>query len=570
VNERSRILVLVLIMMVVALGATGVALYSLYNAAFHENKDRLRETVQSRARLIEAVARHDRQQAGAGGYQAAHAATLAQVRAAHGRFRGFGETGEFTLARRQGDQIVFLLSHRHRSMSTLKPVPLSSKNAEPMRRALSGRSGTVVGLDYRGETVLAAYEPVGICGWGIVAKIDLEEVREPFLRAGMLAGGFTIVFVIIGSVFFLRIGNPIIRSFERNASRLRAKIMEQQETALALKESRARFMNIFSSNMLGIMFWGADGEISETNDAFLDMVGYTRAEFEAGEVNWRSMTPEEYLAQDEAVLAELARSGIAEPFEKEYFRKDGLRVPIIIGAATDPGEPRAGVCFVMDRTAHRRAEELTLQSLRDKEVLLREIHHRVKNNLQVISSMLNLQRRNLEDPKLVDALTQSRDRIATMALVHETLYKSDDVGTIALGKYIQSIASNLFRSYGVSSDVVVLKVDLGDVELDVNRANPCGMIINELLSNAIIHAFPDGRRGTVQVALSRQGNRIELSVQDDGVGLPPASDDERGAGLGMQLVEAFVDQLHGTLDVHRGEGTRFTVTFDKDVEQVDG
>jgi len=166
-----------------------------YETAFEEERARLTELAQSQARLIEAVARFDAV------YSKEYpkgeiAATLSQITDAHRHYKGFGKTGEFTLARKEGENIVFLLSHRHYDLENPKPVPVDSDLAEPMRLALSGASGNVMGLDYRGKKVLAAYEPVKELGLGIVAKIDLVEIRSPFIKAIIISTGIMIVLVI--------------------------------------------------------------------------------------------------------------------------------------------------------------------------------------------------------------------------------------------------------------------------------------------------------------------------------------------------------------------------------------
>ncbi len=217
--ERKRVLSLILIMATASLIVAAITISMLYRTAFEEEQARLVETAQSQARLIEAVTRFD----------AIHSrdypegpeeATLSQIIDAHKHYKGFGRTGEFTLARREGEDIVFLLSHRHYDLENPKPVPFDSEIAEPMRRALSGLSGTVVGLDYRGKVVLAAHEPVGELNFGIVAKIDLAEIRAPFVRAGLIAGGFAILVVLAGVFLFLRISNPMIKRLEENTVEL--------------------------------------------------------------------------------------------------------------------------------------------------------------------------------------------------------------------------------------------------------------------------------------------------------------------------------------------------------------
>jgi PAS domain S-box-containing protein len=221
----------------------GIAIFLLYRTAFEEERARLVETAQSHARLIEAVARFDAIYSK--DYPAGpEKATLSQIADAHEHYRGFGKTGEFTLARHEKDHIVFLLSHRHLDLQSPKPVLFRSPLAEPMRRALSGLSGTVLGLDYRGQKVLAAHEPVQELDWGIVAKIDLAEVREPFVRAGAVAVGIALLVVLAGAGLFVRISTPIIKDLEERSvslttanEELKREIAERKLAEQALQDS---------------------------------------------------------------------------------------------------------------------------------------------------------------------------------------------------------------------------------------------------------------------------------------------------------------------------------------------
>ena len=218
-RQRNRILWLMCIMATASLTIGGITIVLLYRTAFDEGRARLVEAAQSQARLIEAMARFDATYSNS--YpEGAREATISQIVDAHNSYTGFGETGEFTLAKHDGDYIVFLLSHRHSELGDPEPVRFKSRLAEPMRRALSGLSGTVVGLDYRGEKVLAAYEPVGELNLGIVAKIDMAEVRRPFIRAGTIALGAALLVVLAGSGLFVRISNPIIRDLEERSANL--------------------------------------------------------------------------------------------------------------------------------------------------------------------------------------------------------------------------------------------------------------------------------------------------------------------------------------------------------------
>jgi hypothetical protein len=211
---RKRFLLLVTIMVIITLSVEAVAIRLLYRTALDEERERLAEIAQSQARLIEAIARFDRRQSGTHG-KSNYQATLSQIIDAHKHYSGFGRTGEFTLGRREGDHIDFVMSHRHYDLEHLKPVPLGSRLAEPMQAALAGRSGTMIGVDYRGATVLAAFEPVAELGLGIVAKIDLAEVRRPFSRAILASSAVGVLTVVIGAWLFFALTNPLIHKLER-------------------------------------------------------------------------------------------------------------------------------------------------------------------------------------------------------------------------------------------------------------------------------------------------------------------------------------------------------------------
>jgi PAS domain S-box-containing protein len=201
-------------MTTVGFAAAGLSLWSIYDTAFAEARARLIETVQSQARLIEAVARFDAVHSPDTNPRGAAAATLDQVIDAHAQYKGIGETGEFTLARREGDDIVFLLSFRHENPRVQQRLPFRGNLAEPMRRALQGKSGSLVGLDYRGVRVLAAHEPVDVLAAGIVAKIDLAEIRAPFAWAGAFSLGGATVIVALGIMLFYYFGSPMVERLE--------------------------------------------------------------------------------------------------------------------------------------------------------------------------------------------------------------------------------------------------------------------------------------------------------------------------------------------------------------------
>ena len=201
-------------------------------------------------------------------------------------------------------------------------------------------------------------------------------------------------------------------------------------------------------------------------------------------------------------------------------------------------------------------------SLREKEVLLRELHHRVKNNLQVICSLLNLQSASIQDKRALDLFTASQNRVRSMALIHEQLYQSKNLATIDVAEYIRRLAVNLFRSHGVDPNVITLAMDLDDVKLPIDTAVPCGMILNELISNALEHAFPPGKEGEIRIGLRADSRgTCELTLSDTGVGFPSDVDIAGSSSSGLHLVAALTEQLGGTLERETREGARFTITF---------
>jgi len=212
-----------------------------------------------------------------------------------------------------------------------------------------------------------------------------------------------------------------------------------------------------------------------------------------------------------------------------------------------------------------RFNEMLMQiqaSLREKEVLLKEIHHRVKNNLQVISSLLYLQSRKAHDQQTIEMFNESQNRIRSMALIHEKLYQSQDIGKIDFADYIRSLTNYLSSSYGLKSRATNITVNISNVFLSIDKAIPCGLIINELVSNSLKYAFPEGRNGKIDIQLvPDKNNHVALIVDDNGVGFPKDLDFRKTKTLGLQLVNTLTKQLKATIELHNKKGTRFEITF---------
>ena len=215
-------------------------------------------------------------------------------------------------------------------------------------------------------------------------------------------------------------------------------------------------------------------------------------------------------------------------------------------------------------TERRRLQDEVSASLKEKEILLKEIHHRVKNNMQVISSLLSLQAKMVADPKGRELLRESQNRVMSIALVHEKLYQSKSLARIDFAEYIGKVAENLFQSYGVQKNRIGLVIRAENIFLPVNKAIPLGLILNELFTNSLKYAFPDNRRGEITVDLSSTKGQLALIFRDNGVGLPEGIDLDHTETLGLQLVSSLTGQIQGTVTLERGNGTGFRIEFTAD------
>lgn len=220
----------------------------------------------------------------------------------------------------------------------------------------------------------------------------------------------------------------------------------------------------------------------------------------------------------------------------------------------------------MNRAMETEIEERLKQlkaSLHEKEILLKEIHHRVKNNLQVISSLIDLQADRLADPAVRSLFKDARDRVRSMALVHEKLYQSPDLAHAELGAYIRNVMDELFLAHGATSSKIRLRMELDPVLLPVDMAIPCGLILNELATNSLKHAFVGRESGTIAIELTcLDSGSVRLVFRDDGRGLPAEVDWQAAGSLGLQLIRMLSRQLHGDLALHNGSGTTFELRFD--------
>ena len=239
---------------------------------------------------------------------------------------------------------------------------------------------------------------------------------------------------------------------------------------------------------------------------------------------------------------------------QDYLVKDSVTAEALSSAVKKATE-KVGLIRTLKTERDRLAA-----SLAEKDTLLKEVHHRVKNNLQVIASLLRLQADGIGDPRLTVALRESQNRVESMALIHEQLYETENLREVDLARHASLLASNLVHSYAVD-DRISWDVSIEPVSLAVDRAIPAGLILNELISNAFKHAFPGGRKGSLSIEGRRCDGSVVLEVRDDGVGIPEDVDPARPKSLGLEIVAILTRQLKGTLEIERGRGALCRVTF---------
>jgi PAS domain S-box-containing protein len=312
----------------------------------------------------------------------------------------------------------------------------------------------------------------------------------------------------------------------------------------------------------GVVVLDAEGRIVDLNAAVERMIEHPRSEAVGRSMErlWPGWMSEMQRASDSSESGREVRLG----------QGDGQHIyDMRVSPLTDwRGHLVGQVVVLRDITERKRAEERIRASLEEKEVLLKEVHHRVKNNLQVISSLLYLQGRYTGDEQTLEMLRDSRDRVRSMALAHERLYQSPDVAKIDFAAYIRSLVTHLFSSYRLRSGGIALELGIDDVSLGLDTAIPCGLIVNELVSNALKHAFPEGTEGRVRIDVQLENGRFILSVSDDGLGFPADLDFRNTESLGLQLVIMLVEQLEGEIELDNKGGTTFRIAFAEPLNRV--
>ncbi len=470
-------------------------------------------------------------------------------------------------------------------------VPLERQRVAIEDGALAIKAGTAAEVEVTEAFLVGAFEPT-------LRRDVLPRVHQLELDAGQelnasladigarsaSAARWTLLTTILGGVLALSLGWFVSRSISRpvlelesaarriGAGDLSARVaaegggeLEALGTAfnrmaedLSASTVSIGQLNDVIDSMAGALFLlGPDGVITSVNPAATTLLGYEHSELVGKRLD--------VLFADDAGAAALRTTVEQGRFggELRLHRRDGSTIPASFSAAVLHGggrTVRGFVCLAEDQSERKQVDEALRQLLSDRELLLRELHHRVKNNLQVITSLLDLQSREITDPLALEKFQDSQDRIRSMVLIHEQLYGASDLERVDLRVYLGMLAANLQQSQVDPPDRIVIRVDVEELHLDLDRALACGLIVNELVTNSVKHAFAPSDRGTVTITCGAIGEHLVLTVADDGRGLHggPADKTDR---LGQNLVRALCGQLHGEFTATNGDGATFRIEF---------
>jgi len=340
------------------------------------------------------------------------------------------------------------------------------------------------------------------------------------------------------------------------------KELEREKIEKALKISEAYYRTIFENTGTATVIVEEDSTISLANSKFEKLSGYSKEEIE-GNKSWREFVVKEDLEMMKKYHQQRrVAKGIPTQYEFRFMDGQGVIKDIFLTVDMIPGTKKS-IASLLDITELKKADDALKKSLKEKEVLLQEIHHRVKNNMQIISSLLNLQAGYVQDEKDLEVFKESQNRVKSMAMIHEKLYQSEELSEIDVGDYIKTLVSDLSHTYNADPRQIKTEFHIEEIKLNIETTIPLGLIVNELITNSIKHAFPGDRKGIISIELRSMDNKLSLTVADDGVGLGEDLDFRNTETLGLQLVNNLVGQLNGIIELNRSKGTEFRIIFEE-------
>lgn len=570
-GERNRILLSSIgTMVIVSVSTAAIAIAVLYKVSVEHQRARLAHVVQHRALLIKTVAHFDTQPGRPNLPGRVGTGEIDQILEVFKSFATFGKTGEFTLGQIEGDQIVWLLRSRDVGTGPARSIPLESESGEPMRRAVRGESGTLVGVDYRGARVLAAYEPIPELGWGVVAKIDMAEVNKPFIRAGLLAAGIALVIVVGGIGLTLRVTSPLLgrieaRVAERTAQlaeaneSLRKQIQEREEAEAGLR----RMSRVFMDAAAPILLQDLSGRIIDVNVEVERTYGWTRGELLGQSLE--KIVPPEWQAQQQELLARCLEGEPVRNVESMRQTKSGERVPILstLSLLTDEnGQPVAVASIAKDLSQQKRlqhqlqaaAAEATLAEERHRRKLAVDVHDGLGQLLALTSMKLGMLRSSAENfgldrevREVEQLIAEAHKRTSSLSFQLSPPVLHD----VGLAAGAQWLAEDIQGQFGLQ---VTVEDDGQRQLLDEGTRITLFRSLSELLLNIAKHARADKAR----VRLWREDRFMRIAVEDDGVGFVPGADT---SGFGLLSIRERLNHLGGSLQIRSapGEGTRIVL-----------
>ena len=529
-RKPNHFQLLIVIMAITTLIVTAISVASLYDAAFTQHRLRLVETVQSQARLIEAVAQFDYANSDQGISVDWQAGTLKQIADAHSQFNGFGETGEYTLARRQEDKIVFELTHRHFDLEKPKPIPFAGKWAQPMRLALSGKSGVIIGLDYRGINVLAAFEPIDILGLGLVAKIDLSEIRAPFIQAGFIALAVALLAILIASTIFSRITQPIARHIEQQAETFRTLVETARE---------------------GIVLIDVKGIIQFVNPAGESLFGYSSGELIGKNVGL--LMPSSHRTAHSQYVDNYMLTGVGKIIgtgrQLLGLRKDGSHFPMHLSIGDiDLSHTRLFTGVIMDLSEQQQLQrEIMDTPVREQRRIGQELHDGLGQQLtglgMLAASLLN--KASKPEFKLASQLADGIQEALSQVRSLSRGLVPIEVNTENFGVALQNLTKEVEQQSKIR-----IHLELDDISPLSNNSAVMHLyrIVQEAINNAVKHA----QANFISVTLKIDGDHGELNISDNGQGMDMSNTSKQQKGLGLRIMHHRCKLFDGEFSIRPG------------------
>jgi len=504
-------------------------------------------------------------------------------------------TAEFVLCGRGGEVLRCFPTRTHSAPFTLPIAPAAGDQPLLSQLSLAKGPGFYSTIDFHGTRVLGYAGPVGSLGLIASLQVEAAEVYAPLGRQFLLAMLLSATLAGAGALLVARWLQPIAAELERQVAERTADLRRANADA---RRSEATFRALVAASAQIVWVTGTDGVATDDAVAWREVTGQSVEEWTGW--GWLDAIHPDDRAPTEALWREAVATRRA--FATEYRvrqRNGGWRWTSVRAAPVyeDDGTLRGWVGMNIDIDERKSAEAALRRSheelearvaertrelaernavlaanqgrlaaaLREKELLVKEVHHRVKNNLQVMASLLSLQSHATAAPAVLAALGEARGRLASIGLLYEKLHLAPDLGEIALADYLRDVAQRVIEQLDRPVGRVHLRVASDPIAVNPDRAIPSGLIVNELVTNALKHAFVGREHGTIDLALQRTDDGgVRLTLADDGVGLPADLDPGASPGLGLQLVAMFAEQLDATLAVHRDGGTRWDVTFRSD------